>query len=72
MPPRRSGRLAAAAEQHAWALPELPLPVVQQIFLLLPADQRLRCAEVSRAWRATAALPALWQRLDLSLASGMA
>ena len=72
MPPRRSGRVAAAAEQRAGAFPQLPLPLVLQIFLALPADQRLRCAEVSRGWRATVALPALWARLDLSPASGVA
>ena len=71
MPPRRSGRVPAAAEQHACAFPQLPLPLVLRIFLLLPADLRLRCAEVSRAWRATVALPALWRRLDLSPASGV-
>ena len=41
------------------------------IFLSLPADQRLRCAEVCRGWRATVAMPALWRRLDLSFASGV-
>ena len=72
MPPRRSARVAAAAEQRAWAFPQLPLPLALRIFSLLPADQRLRCAEVCRAWRATVALPALWRRLDLSPASGVA
>ena len=72
MPSRRSGRVAAAAEQRAWAFPQLPLPLVLHIFALLPADARLRAAEVSRGWRATAALPALWARLDLSPASGVA
>ena len=72
MPPRRSGRVAAAAEQRAWAFPQLPLECVLRIFSLLPADQRLRYAEVSRGWRATLALPALWERLDLSDTSGVA
>ena len=72
MPPRRSARVAAAAEQRAWAFPQLPLPLALRIFSLLPADQRLRCAEVSRGWRATVALPALWRRLDLSPESGLA
>ena len=72
MPPRRSSRVAAAAEQRAWAFPQLPLPLVLHIFSLLPADRRLRCAEVCRAWRATVALPALWRRLDVSRASGVA
>ena len=72
MPPRRSGRVAAAAEQRVFAFPQLPLPLVVDIFLLLPADQRLRAAEVSRGWRVTVSLPALWRRLDLSPASGVA
>ena len=51
----------------AYAFPQLPeLQLVLRIFSLLPVDQRLRCAEVSRAWRATVALPALWRRVDLS------
>ena len=64
--------MAAAAELTAWAFPQLPLPHVLYIFSLLPADQRLRAAEVSRAWRATVALPALWRRLDLTPESGVA
>ena len=72
MPPRRSARVAAATEQRAWAFPQLPLPLAVHILSLLPADQRLRAAEVSRGWRATVALPALWRRLDLSRASGVA
>ena len=63
--------LAAAVAPSAFALPQLPLEFVLDVFLLLPADQRLRCAEVSRAWRGTVALPALWTRLDLSPASGV-
>ena len=72
LPARRSGRVAAAAEQRAWAFPQLPLPLALHIFLQLPADARLRCAEVCRGWRATVARPELWRRLDLSPASGVA
>ena len=71
MPLRRSARVATAAEQRAWAFPQLPLPLAMHIFSLLPADQRLRAAEVSRGWRATVALPALWRRVDLSPESGV-
>jgi len=71
MPPRRSARVAAAVEQRACAFPQLPLSLALRIFSRLPVDQLLRCAEVSRGWRATVALPVLWQRLDLSPASGM-
>ena len=66
MPPRHSGRVAAAAVQRTCAFPRLPLECTLHIFSLLPPDQRLRCAEVSRGWRATVAQPALWRRLDLS------
>ena len=75
MPPRRSARVAAVAEataQRACAFPALPLAVELHIFSLIPADQRLRCAEVARGWRATVAQPALWSRVDLSPASGVA
>ena len=67
--------MATASEVAAYAFPQLSdveLQIVIHIFLLLPADQQLRAAEVSRAWRATVALPALWRRLDLSPDSGVA
>ena len=72
MPPRRSERVATANVQRACAFPQFPLEFVLDIFLALPADQRLRAAEVCRGWRATVAMPALWRRLDLSPASGVA
>ena len=71
MPPRRSARVAAVAAQRTCAFPALPLAVELRIFSLVPADQRLRCAEVARGWRATVAQPALWSRVDLSPASGV-
>ena len=67
--------MAATGERVAYAFPQLSdveLQLVIRIFSLLPADQRLRCAEVCRGWRATVALPALWRRLDLSASSGVA
>lgn len=71
MPPRRSARVAAVDEQRASAFPQLPQPIEERIFALIPVDQRLRCAEVSRGWRATVALPALWRRVSVSPASGV-
>ena len=71
MPPRRSARVAAAAELRSCAFPQLPLSVELLIFSFLPVDQRLRCAEVSRGWRATVAQPALWRRVDMSHTSGV-
>jgi hypothetical protein len=69
---QRSADAAGTDEQHA----QDPLIALQAVFLhvlsLLPADQRLRAAFVSRGWRANVALPALWAgRLDLSPTSGV-
>ena len=77
---RRSGRAAPRATQQAAlerrsprACPsgnnpfDLLVPVlVRAILLLLPADQRARCACVCRSWRAAVADPELWAALDLS------
>ncbi len=72
MPPRRSARAAAVADEHATsALSPLPLPVVLYIFSLLPVDCRLRCSEVCRGWRAVLLERSLWMRLDLSATSGV-
>jgi hypothetical protein len=72
MPPRRSARVAAVAERQSSALAPLPYALVLYIFSLLPVDQRLRCAEVCRGWRAVLSDASLWLRLDLSSASGVA
>ena len=69
---RRSARVAAAVESATSALGPLPLSLAHRIFLSLPVDSRARAACVSRAWRAALADPALWARLDLSSASGIA
>ena len=69
MPPRRSARVAAAAERvaarvgPASTLSALPLAVMLLIFSMLPVDTRLRCREVCRAWRAFVAAPTLWTTL---------
>jgi hypothetical protein len=70
MPPRRSARVAAVVERESSALPPLPLSLALAIFALLPVDQRLRCREVCRGWRAVLTEISLWRRLDLS-ASGI-
>lgn len=59
---------AAPSEPAADAVFCFPLPsdVVASIFLLLPVPDRLRCREVSPAWRAFLAQPRLWRVLDLS------
>ena len=51
-------------------LSPLPRCFVRAVFLLLPADQRLRCVEVSRAWRALLADTTLWSCLNVSRRSG--
>ena len=71
MPPRRSARVAAAAERvaarvgPASTLSALPLAVMLLIFSMLPVDTRLRCREVCRAWRAALEDRSMWWRLDL-------
>jgi hypothetical protein len=71
MPPRRSARVAAVAEQQCTALAQLPLALVLRIFALLPADSRAAASAVCRGWRATLRDQSLWARLDLSAASGV-
>ena len=51
-------------------LPPLTNDLVRAVVLLLPVNRRLRCSELSRAWRALLKDPSLWSRLDLSRASG--
>ena len=58
-------------EPEPVTLLSLPLVVAHRVFLLLPADQRARCATVCRGWRALLADASLWTRLDLSDASGV-
>ena len=68
-----------AAEASALGLAALPLPfaalppaLTLRIFLAVPVTWRLRCREVSRAWRdALSGERALWTHLDLSEAGGV-
>jgi hypothetical protein len=71
MPPRRSARVATAAERASSALSPLPLPLVLHVFSLLPADARARAACVCRGWRDTLEERSLWTRLALSPSSGV-
>jgi hypothetical protein len=81
MPPRRSARVADAAERVAAArsarivaagalaapaLAPLPHALVLHILSLLPVDCRLLCAAVCRSWRAALEEVSLWTWLDLS------
>jgi hypothetical protein len=71
MPPRRSARVAAAAERESTALSPLPHAVVLHIFSLLPVDARARAACVCRGWHTTLLEPSLWTRLVLSPSCGV-
>jgi hypothetical protein len=48
----------------------LPSALALAVFARLPADARLRCAEVCPSWRVMLRERNLWLRLDLSPASG--
>jgi hypothetical protein len=48
----------------------LPHALACAIFSLVPADERLRCAEVCKGWCATLKDRVLWARLDLAIAGG--
>jgi len=51
------------------ALASLPEQALIAVLLHLPLDDRLRCAEVCRSWRAMLAERSLWMHLDLASAS---
>jgi hypothetical protein len=72
MPPRCDDQLEAAAVPACDPFAALPLALALALFALLPVDQRMRCAEVCRSWRAALSDASLWLRLDLSSAGGIA
>ncbi len=72
MPPRRSDELEAAAAPAGDPFAALPHALALALFALLPVDQRMRCAEVCRGWRAMLSDVSLWLRLDFSPAGGVA
>jgi hypothetical protein len=61
-----------AAPACALSLASLPHALLLRVFAALPADVRLRCAEVCRGWRDALSERSLWTRLDLSKTSGVA
>ena len=65
------GREAQARASADTVLSPLPRGFVRAVLLLLPADTRLRCSEVSRAWRALLADTTLFSSLNLSVRSGL-
>ena len=76
MPPRRSSRLVVVqldnfVVQDYVLDPRLVADVLAAVFALVPVDSRLRCREVSRAWKAFLDQPWLWQSCSLTPASGL-
>ena len=65
------GREAQARSLPDTVLSPLPRCFVRAVFLLLPVDTRLRCCEVSRAWRALLADTTFWARISLCTSSGI-
>ena len=65
-------RKAQACASPDTVLPLLPRCFVRAVFTLLPVDTRLRCSEVSRAWRALLDDTTLWACISLCTSSGMA
>jgi hypothetical protein len=62
---------AAPAVDDFFPFAALPPALALKIFAALPADTRLRCAEVCKPWCAAVAERSLWTRLDLSETSGV-
>ena len=65
------GREAQARASPDTVLSPLPSCFVRAVLLLLPVDTRLRCSEVSRAWRALLADTTFWARIALRASSGL-
>ena len=65
------GREAQARSLPDTVLSPLPRGFVRFVFLLLPVDTRLRCSEVSRAWRALLADKSFWACLEVATPSGL-
>jgi len=68
---RRAQRECEIEPLKQLVLAPLPTDLVRLIFLLVPADARLRCREVSRGWCAFLADASLWRVCDLSARSGV-
>jgi hypothetical protein len=68
MPPRGAADAPAGGDPFA----ALPHALALAIFSRLTVEQRLRCIEVCRGWRATLRDRVAWQQLDLTRADGSA
>jgi hypothetical protein len=69
MPPLCAAAAAPAGDDPFAALPHA---LALAIFLCLTVEERLRCIEVCRGWRATLADHTAWMQLDLTRADGSA
>jgi hypothetical protein len=67
-----SALAVAVAALSLVSISALPHALLLEVLSRLPADSRLRCREVCRAWRTALNERSLWLRLDLSPASGVA
>ncbi len=63
--------MAAADAPEVATFASLPHVLALRIFVLLPADVRMRCAEVCPGWSTVLKDTSLWLRLDFSPASGV-
>ena len=68
---RRAERACEDETLKQLVLAPLPTELVRLVFLLLPADARLRCREVCRGWCAFLSDASLWRVCDLSARSGV-
>jgi hypothetical protein len=59
------GSGSAAAHSGGDPFAALPHALLLRVFARVPVQQRLRCAEVCRGWRATLGDTTLWTELDL-------
>ena len=64
--PQARQRVAKERALAAAVLPPLPSDALELIFSLLPVDVRLRCREVSPAWRAFLERSLLWHVCDFA------
>jgi hypothetical protein len=70
-PSGADGGSGVSRERPHFEFSSLPHSLVVRVLAALPADARLRCAEVCRTWRAAVLDRSLWLRVNLSAGSGL-
>jgi hypothetical protein len=70
-PNEGGGGSGVSRQRQSFTFSSLPHSLVVRVLAALPADARLRCAEVCRAWRAAVSDRSLWLRVDLSRQGGV-